>query len=81
MLAAAALAPTGAAPAANRKVAPPPVPGQTVEGQRPWDFNKKTLYAHTLPEVNLPVPQTIQSVQMIRAGFGLPARRARGRRI
>jgi Fe(3+) dicitrate transport protein len=31
-----------------------PIPEQTVEGKRPWDFNKKTRYAHSLPEVNGP---------------------------
>jgi Fe(3+) dicitrate transport protein len=30
------------------------LPQQTVEGKRPWDFNKKTRYAHSLPEVNGP---------------------------
>ena len=41
-------------PANNKKIIQPPVPEQTVEGQRPWDYNKKTRYAHTLPEVNGP---------------------------
>jgi Fe(3+) dicitrate transport protein len=30
------------------------LPQQTVEGKRPWDFNKKTRYQHSLPEVNGP---------------------------
>jgi Fe(3+) dicitrate transport protein len=38
-----------------KKTVQPPVPEQTVEGTRPWDFNKKTRYAHSLPEVNGPI--------------------------
>lgn len=47
------IAKCGVAWADSEGVASPekPIPEQTVEGQRPWDFNKWTRYAHSLPEV------------------------------
>ena len=41
-------------PEATAAMPQKPIPEQTVEGERPWDFNKKTRYAHSLPEVNGP---------------------------
>jgi Fe(3+) dicitrate transport protein len=42
------------APQPHKKSPQPPLPQQTVESKRPWNFNRKTRYAHTLPEVNGP---------------------------
>jgi Fe(3+) dicitrate transport protein len=39
-------------PAATEESGDPAMPEQTVEGNRPWDYNNKTRYAHTSPEVN-----------------------------
>ena len=44
---------------------PGSVPEQTVEGKRPWDFNKKTRYAHTLPEVNGPTITVTKKVSVV----------------